>query len=146
MINRTIPYFRHSLKKVQAPNSAAAVLERVNPLKTDMEINQVIRVDAFTRKANRVGFVNISGLVLGRAAVLHMIGVVGQGNLDFLVDSAHPLCRPFLLQNIQQHCGSGILSLSAFRLLRIGGNIPGLAGEKRARYTAFGAVVTHTAL
>ena len=48
----------------------------------------IVYIDRAVFNANGVGFVDVSGLVMGESAALYMVGVVGQLDLYFVVDPA----------------------------------------------------------
>jgi len=48
-------------------------------------LHNVVHIDAVFRYANRVGFENVSGLLMGEPAALDVVGVLGQVNLSAVV-------------------------------------------------------------
>ena len=57
----------------------------------------IIYIDNTVLHANGVGFVDIPCLVMGQAAALNVIGVVGKVDLDFVIDSTFDMSGHFIL-------------------------------------------------
>ena len=103
--------------------------------------DHIIHIDNTILHADGIGFINIPRLVMGQAAALDVVGVIGEVDLDFVVDAALDLPSHLVLQNIQQSSGCFRLFVGARRALCILRNIPSLAGEHRPRDLAGSAVV-----
>ena len=93
-----------------------------------------------------VGLKNQPGLVVGQAAALHVVGVVGQVNLDLVINAAVELCRLLFPQNRQQIPPPGVASRLPGGLFGVLRHVPGLPCEQGTRNPPLGAVIPHAAL
>lgn len=57
----------------------------------------IIYIDNTVLHANGVGFIDIPCLVMGQAAALNVIGVIGKVDLDFVIDSTFDMPDHFIL-------------------------------------------------
>lgn len=115
--------------------------DKVNALKVIGCFDHIIHIDNTVLHADGIGFVNIPRLVMGQAAALDVVGVIGEVDLNFVVDAALDLPVHLVLQNIQQGTGCFRLFVGARRALCILRNIPCLAGKHCARDLAGSTVV-----
>ena len=60
--------------------------------------NNIIHLDSLVRDTDSVGFKDIPSLVMGQAATLNMIGIIGEVNLDTMVNAAFDLTVLLLLE------------------------------------------------
>ena len=120
--------------------------DKVNALEVIGRFDYIIYIDNTVLHANGIGLVDIPCLVVGQAAALNMVGVIGQVDLDFVVDAALDLPGHLVLQNIQQGSGCFRLFVGARRALCILRNIPSLAGKHCTRNLAGSTVVADSSL
>ena len=120
--------------------------DHVNAAEVICCFDYVIHIQHFFFYADGIGFKDISGLIVRQAASFHMVGIVCQFDLCFMVDPTGIFTCLLLFQNIQQSnwfCFSFIGTLRFFCVFR---NVPCLAGKKRTVHTPLGAVISNTAL
>ena len=115
--------------------------DKVNALEVIGRFDHIIHIDNTILHADGIGLVDIPCLVMGQAAALNMVGVIGQVDLDFVVDAALDPPGHLVLQNIQQGSGCFQLFVGAHRALGILWNVPCLAGKHCTRDLAGSAVV-----
>ena len=83
---------------------------------------------------------------MGQAAALHVIGVIGKVDLDFVVDSTFDVSGHFILQNIEQGTRRWLLFVDTLWTLCILRNVPCLADKNCTRNLAGSTVVADSAL
>ena len=76
-----------------------AVDDLVNTAEMIGRFDDIVHADALVGDADGVGFKDIAGLVVGETAALDMVGIVGQFDLDFMINPAADLSAFFLLEN-----------------------------------------------
>ena len=108
--------------------------------------DDIVHPHAFLGDADGIGFKNKTRLIMGQAAALHVIGVIGQFYLHLMINSAVDPAALFLFENIRQGLRHGFAFIAPFGFLGIFGNIPGLARQKSAGDAPCRAVVADTAL
>ena len=108
--------------------------------------DDIVHPHAFLGDADGVCFKNKAGLVVGQAAALHMIGIVGQLHLHFMIDPAVGLTAHFFFQNFRQSTGRGLAFVAPFGLLGNFGNAPCLSRQKSTGDATCRAVVANAAL
>ena len=94
--------------------------------------DDIVHPHAFLGNADGVGFKNKTRLIMGQAASLHMIGIIGQFHLHLMINSAVDAAALFFFENIRQSLRCGLAFIAPFGFLGIFGNIPGLARQKSA--------------
>ena len=108
--------------------------------------DHVIHIQHFFFYADGVGFKDISGLIVRQAASFHMVGIVCQINLRFMVDPTGIFTYLLLFQNIQKSNRPFFSFVGTLRFFCVFRNVPCLAGKKRTVHTPLGAVISNTAL
>ena len=122
-----------------------AVDDLVDTAKMIDRFNNIVHADALVGDADGGGFIDIAGLVVGEAVALDAVGIVGQFNLNFMIDPAADLSVLFLLQNRKQGARRRFF-VTPFGLLCGFGDVPSLAGEERAGNAACRAVIPNATL
>lgn len=108
--------------------------------------DDIVHPHAFLGDANGVCFKNKASLLVGQAAALHVIGIIGQFHLHFMINSAVGPAALFLFENISQSLQRGFAFIAPFGLLGVFGNGPGLTRQKSAGDATCRAVVADAAL
>ncbi len=108
--------------------------------------NDIVHPHAFLGNADGVGFKNKACLIVGQAAALHVIGIIGQFHLHLMINSAVGLAALFLFENIRQSLRRRLALIAPFGLLGAFGNVPGLARQKSTGDAACRTVVANAAL
>ena len=108
--------------------------------------DHVIHIQHFFFYADGVGFKDISGLIVCQAASFHMVGIVCQFDLCFMVDPTGTFTCLLFFQNIQQSSRFIFSFVGTLRLFCVFRNVPCLAGKKRTVHTPLGAVISNIAL
>ena len=94
--------------------------------------DDIVHPHASLGDTDGVCFKNKAGLVVGQAAALHVIGIIGQLHLHLMINSAVDPAALFFFENICQSLRCGLAFIAPFGFLGIFGNIPGLARQKSA--------------
>ena len=108
--------------------------------------DDIVHPHAFLGNADGVCFKNKARLLVGQAAALHVIGIIGQFHLHLMINSAVSLAALFLYENIRQSLRCGLAFIAPFGFLGVFRNVPGLARQKSTRNAACRAVVADAAL
>ena len=105
----------------------------------------VIHVDGIGGDANGVGFIDIACLVVGQLATLDVVGVIGQINLNAMVDAALQfgglLLSQYLKQGRNLRLGGTTLGQSG-----IGRDVPGFPRQEGAFNLSAGTIIASRAL
>ena len=123
-----------------------ALDDLVNTAEVIGGFDDIVHPHAFLGNADGVGFKNKARLIMGQAAALHVIGVIGELHLHLMINSAVGLTALFLFKNIRQSLRCGPAFIAPFRLLGVFGNVPGLTRQKSAGDATCRAVVADAAL
>ena len=108
--------------------------------------DDIVHPHAFLGDADGVCFKNKARLLVGQAAALHVIGIIGQFHLHFMINSAVNQAALFFFENIRQGLRCGLAFIAPFGLLGIFGNVPGFACQKGTGDAPCRAVVADAAL
>ena len=74
---------------------------QIDAAKVIGRLDDIVHIHRRIGNADGVRLKNIPGLIVGQAAALHMIGVVGQIDLHHMIDAAGQLRRLLLPQDAQ---------------------------------------------
>lgn len=107
-----------------------AVYDHINTLKMIGGFHNVIDLYRTVRHADRVRFKDKARLVVGQSAALDVIGVIGQIDLNSMIDSAMKLCCLFCPQYVQQRFRHVYMLIEAVGLFGGCGNVPGFSRQK----------------
>ena len=118
----------------------------INAFEVIGRFDHIIHIDNAILHTDGVGFIDIARLVMGQAAALHVIGVIGKVDLDFVVDSTFDVSGHFILQNIEQGTRRWLLFVDTLWTLCILRNVPCLADKNCTRNLAGSTVVADSAL
>ena len=100
---------------------------QVNAAEVVRSLDHIINVDRLIRNAQRIGLENMTSLLLREPAALDMVGVVGQLDLNTVVDAAPELHVLLLFQDVEQRIVAVGFLLAAPRAHGILRDIPRLA-------------------
>lgn len=64
--------------------------------------DDIINIYDLFFKTDRIGLEDISCLIMRELAAFHMIGIIGQFDLDFVIDTAFSVAPHFIPQDFQQ--------------------------------------------
>ena len=120
--------------------------DQIDALEMIGGFHHIIDVDDTMFHADGIGFVDIPRLVVGQTASLNVVGIVGEIDLNFVVDPAFHVSGHLVLQNIEQGAGRLLLFVDALWTLCVLRNVPCLAGKNCPRNLAGSTVVTDRAL
>ena len=95
--------------------------------------DDIVHPHAFLGNADGVGFKNKARLLVGKAAALHVIGIIGQLNLYLMINSAVNQAALFFFENIRQGLRRGLAFIAPFGLLGIFGNVLGFCPSEKRR-------------
>ena len=107
--------------------------------------DDIVHPHAFLGDADGVCFKNKARLLVGQAAALHVVGVVGQLHLYLVVDTAFAAGLHFVREYLREGGGRFLCRRDARGLGRILRDIPCLSGQKRAIYAPLCAVIPDAA-
>ena len=99
---------------------------QVNAAEVVRSLDHIINVDRLIRNAQRIGLENMTSLLLREPAALDMVGVVGQLDLNTVVDAAPELHVLLLFQDVEQRIVAVGFLLAAPRAHGILRDIPRL--------------------
>ena len=71
--------------------------DHINALEVIGRFDHIIHIDNAIFHANGIGFIDIPRLVMGQAAALNVVGVIGKVDLDFVIDAAFDMPGHFIL-------------------------------------------------
>ena len=108
-------------------------------------LDHIVNLDRPVRCADGVRLKDIARLIVGKAAALDVVGVIGQIDLDFMINAAVQLRRFLGLQYLKKCLGCIGFLVNAIGLLRGFGYVPCLSGQKCTVDFSFGAVPSHAA-
>ena len=106
--------------------------------------DNIIDIDDLFFKTDRIGLEDISCLIMRELAAFHVIGVIGQFDLDFMIDTAFSVAPHLVPQNFKQ-CMRLFQTTSA-RLCCICRYMPGFADQHCTGNSSFRAVVADRSL
>ena len=140
--------FQHGvelLDQALAEGMIGCVDNQVDAAEVICRLHHVVHPDGGVH-ADGVRLEDQSGLIMGQAAALDVVGVVGQVDLDFMINAAVELCRLLFPQNRQQIPPPGVASRLPGGLFGVLWHVPGLPREQGARNPPLGTVIPHAAL
>jgi hypothetical protein len=117
----------------------------VNATEMICRFNHIIHIQHFFFYANSIGFKDISGLFVGQAASFHMVRVICQINLCFMINTTRVFTCLLLFQNIHQSNRFFFPLIDTLWFLRIFWNVPSLTDKTRTLHTTLGTVISNTA-
>ena len=124
----------------------AVLDDEVNTAEVVGRFDDVVHIDGFVfQHADHVGFEDVSGLVGGQAAALHVVGIVGQLHLYLVVDTAFAAGLHFVCEYLSEGGGRFLCRHGARGLGRVLGDIPCLSGQECALYAPLRAVIPDAA-
>ena len=109
-------------------------------------LQNIIHIDRFGFHADGVGLVDVPGLIVGQAAALDVVGVVGELDLHLVVDTALDSARFLRTEKFQQILWLILLLIESCRTDCILLNVPGLTGNESPLNAPFSGVVAHRTL
>ena len=95
-----------------------AINYHVNALKMVDSFHHVVNVNRTIRYANGIRFKNVARLVGGKTAALDVIGIIGQLNLNFVVNTTRQLCCFLSFQHVKERFWSIRFLVDALGLAR----------------------------
>jgi hypothetical protein len=102
----------------------------VDALEVVYGFHNVIHIHGFPCDTDGIRFEDIARLIVGKTAALNVVGIIGQFDLQLMVDAAGDFCGLLCFHNIQQcfrYGSTGIYSVGLCGALR---DIPCLAREE----------------
>ena len=132
----------HGLRK----RAIGVIDDHINAAEMVGRFNHVIDIDSLFFDADGIGLKNKAGLLAGKAASLDVVGIIGQVNLNPVIDPAGQTGLLFPLKHGKQGCRRGGLRPDAARLLRVLRNIPCFPGQERAGNAPLRTVIPDGAL
>ena len=108
-------------------------------------LHHIIYIDTLALKAKGVRLEDITGLVVGEAAALDMVRVVGHIDLYLVIDPAAQLHFLLCAQPLQQCLRQGLPFVDALRPFSVLGDLPGFSLQNRAGNAVVGTVIAHRA-
>ena len=117
----------------------------INALEMVGGLDHIVNLDRPVRYADGVRLEDIARLIVGQATALHVVGVIGQVDLDFMINAAVQLYRFFGLQHRKKCLWCIGFLVNAIGLLCGFGYVPCLAGQKCTVDFSFGAIPAHAA-
>jgi len=105
--------------------------------------NHIIHIHRLIFKTNGIGLKDESCLIVRQTATFNMVGVIGQVDLNLMIDTAGHLSCFLLPQDLQQ-CRCVVFLVSSFWFLRPLRNVPSFADKLGIGNSAVGTVISHT--
>ena len=108
-------------------------------------LDHIVNLDRPIRYADGVRLKDIARLIVGKATALDVVGVIGQINLDFMINTAVQLGCFLGFQHLKKCLWCVSFFINAVGLRRGFGDVPCLAGQECTIDFSFGTVPAHTA-
>ena len=124
-------------------HSASLINHHIDAAEMVGGLDYIVHIDRLILKADGIGLEDIPGLIMGQAAALNMIGIVGQIDLHLVIDTAGHLGRFLFPQDLQQR-RCVLLFVHSVRLLGIFRNVPSFADKLSIFNSAVSAVIPYT--
>ena len=106
-------------------------------------LDYIIHIHRLIFKTNGIGLKDESCLIVRQTATFNMVGVIGQVDLNLMIDTAGHLSCFLLPQDLQQ-CRCVVFLVSSFWFLRPLRNVPSFADKLGIGNSAVGTVIPHT--
>ena len=104
--------------------------DQINAPEVICRFHNIVNINRPGFNTDGIGFIDIPCLVVRQATPFHVIGIVGQFDLHFMIDTAFcPACF-FRPQNIQQGFRLITFFIDPIRSLRVLRDIPGLSRQE----------------
>ena len=134
------------LDEILAQRGIRLIDDTIDAAKVIRGFHDIVHVDGATVGPNCVRFKDIARLILREPASLDAVGVVGQLNLNLMVDASGEIRFLLRPEPIQQRFRRVFVFVCAIRPLCAFGNAPRLADENGLRYLPACSVIAHRAL
>ncbi len=115
--------------------------DQVDALEMICRLDDIVHVHRSAGRADGVGLKDVARLVMGQAAALDVVGIIGQIDLHLVINPAGGFRRLLRPQNIQKRFRRVGMLIDAFRFFGVFGDVPCLACQKRAGNFVLGAVI-----
>ena len=108
--------------------------------------DNIVNTHALLGYADGIGFKDITCLIVGKATAFNMIGVIGQLDLYFMINSAVGLTASFLFQNIKQRLWNRLTFIASFGFFCVLGYVPCFARKESTGDTTGSTIIPNATL